>query len=66
MTDRQTPAHVAQRKRVARMSMDECMTEYSKKGICPNYRAILELRIDEHQADFTASRVGSWQHCGLN
>ena len=46
--DRQAPAHVAQRKAVAQMDWDQCMTEYSKKGVCPNYVAMLEARMDEH------------------
>ena len=67
VNDRQAPAHVAQRKAVAQMDWDQCMTEYCKKGICPNYEAILEARLDELQAQFTASRLGSsWNNCGIN
>jgi hypothetical protein len=65
-TDRQAPPYVAQRKRVADMSWDQCLIEYAKKGLCPNYQSILEARLDEHQAAFTSSRLGSWQHHGLN
>jgi hypothetical protein len=67
MNDRQAPAYVAQRKRIAMMSWDECLMEYSKKGLCPNYEAMLEVRLDEHQAQFDASRLGnSWNYCGIN
>jgi hypothetical protein len=55
--DRQAPPHVAQRRAVAQMNWDQCMTEYTKKGICPNYAAMLEKRMEEHQAQFDADRI---------
>ena len=67
VNDRQAPAHVAQRKAVAQMDWDQCEAEYSKKGICPNYAAMLERRMKEHQAAFDASRLGNtWNNCGIN
>jgi hypothetical protein len=67
MTDRQTPAHVAQRKRIAVMNLDQCMTEYSQKGLNPQHIAMLEERLDDLQKQFTTSRLGnSWQYCDLN
>ena len=67
MTDRQTPPHVAQRKRIAVMNFDQCMTEYSKKGLNPQYIAMLEERLDVLQEQFTASRLGNaWQYRDLN
>jgi hypothetical protein len=67
MTDRQTPAHVAQRKQIAVMNLDQCMIEYSQKGLNPQYIAMLEERLDDLQKQFTASRLGNtWQHCDLN
>jgi hypothetical protein len=48
------------------MSWDKCMTEYTKKGICPNYAAMLEKRMEEHQAQFDADRIfGASKNYGL-
>ena len=64
--DRQAPPHVAQRRAVAQMDWDQCMTEYTKKGICPNYEAMLAKRMEEHQAKFNADRIFAYKpHHGL-
>jgi hypothetical protein len=64
--DRQAPRYVAQRRAVAQMNYDQCMTEYTKKGICPNYAAMLEKRMEEHQAQFDADRIfNAYKNYGL-
>ena len=68
MTDRQTPAYIAQSKRIAQLSWDQCMEQYANPKLSnPATIKMLEDRLNQHQAAFTASRLGNaWNNRGLN